>query len=91
MSFMSLLSFCTVVIYVSHSNGAQVVPKVEENTDEVPASLIPTSATATESVPEVSAHSAGPSGETTGDKVRRRTSHQPDRSDEDQSRSGSEE
>lgn len=90
MSFMSLLSFCTVVIYVSHSNGAQVVPKVEEDADEVPATLIPTSTTATESAPDVSAHSAGPPGETAGDKLRRRTSHQPNGSDEDQPHPGSE-
>ncbi|KXN83891.1 hypothetical protein AN958_00971 [Leucoagaricus sp. SymC.cos] len=60
---------------VSGSSRA-VAPKAEENTDGTPVVLIPSSATATDSVPEVSAHITGPSGST--ERLRRRTLRQMD-------------
>ncbi|KAF5355812.1 hypothetical protein D9756_004089 [Leucocoprinus leucothites] len=64
-----------------------VVPKTEESTDEVPTALMPSSVTVTENTPEVSAHMAGPSGETAREKLRRRASHQLAESEEDLSSS----
>jgi hypothetical protein len=87
---MSLLSICTVVTYVSHSNGTQVVSKTEHNTDEAPVVLIPASANATETAPEASAHTVGPSGTDAREKLKRRTSHPLVGSDDEQMQSDTE-
>ncbi|KAJ3564972.1 hypothetical protein NP233_g7939 [Leucocoprinus birnbaumii] len=89
-SFISLLSFFTIVTYLSDLNGTKVVPKTEDTTDDAPIVLVPSSVTATEAVPEVSAHSAGPSGGSPRENLRRRTSQHLDGSDEDQHPSNSE-